>query len=199
MPSAAEAGCSASARKARASAAEARSLSERNGGVSSCLLRRKRGRSERKLSVSFCGRSTLCGGSGLLRERSERKESVSFCGRSTLCGGSGLPSERSERKESASFCGRSTLCSRSGLLSERSERKESVSFCGARSAAEAGCFARGLSGGDSPNPPYGLRGCTVLARSHMRSVAHALGRTCARSHMRSRAHALARLYTGAPN
>jgi hypothetical protein len=72
---------------------------------------------------------------------------------------------------------------------ERSEASRKTVLSGRRpSAAEAGCW-RGLSGGDPPNPPCCRRSRTC-ARSHMRSVAHALGCTCARSHMRSVAHAL---------
>jgi hypothetical protein len=78
-----------------------------------------------------------------------------------------------ERKESVCFCGGSRLASakkacasaaESGSLSERKESRLLLFWGGNRlaqrvlrrccSAAEAGRVARGLSGGDPPNPPY---------------------------------------------
>jgi hypothetical protein len=55
--------------------------------------------------------------------------------------------ERNERNQGVSLYGGS------GLLSERRKQARATKEC--PSAAEAGCFARGLSEGDPPTPPCG--------------------------------------------
>jgi hypothetical protein len=117
-PSAAEAGGRAregeSAKKARASVAEAHSRSTKG--------------------VPFCG------GSGRARGR-ERKESACFCGGSTL----GMPLYGGSRL--------AQLAQRKRVLLWRNHSRSASATKEGPSTAEAGYFARGVSGGRPPEPP----------------------------------------------
>jgi hypothetical protein len=113
-----------------------------------CGRSRRARENERKEGACFCGRI------GLLSERSKRKESACFCGRSRRA-------RESERKESAHFCSRSKLAQQSQRKRTLLRQKQARSA----SAKKAwGPFARGLSGGDPPNPPCGREVTLAMLR-----------------------------------
>jgi hypothetical protein len=117
-------------------------------------------------------------------DTSEAKE-VIFCGGSGLRrSGVGLGTSEASAKE-VLFCGRSGQnLGLEGARAKRVRRRRRY-CCRCSSARQKRADSRAV-GGRPPEPP------PRPARLHTRSVAHALGRTCARPHMCSAAHVLGR-------